>query len=64
MIKKIRLFLKRIRLRLEYNRCYSRMEGTGIAVFGMCAGCLDEYWQRKVCLRCPYFTPIRKGEGE
>ena len=64
MSEKIKSILAKIRKRIAYNRCYNQMESIGIAVFSMCAGDFDEDYRHKVCLDCPYFTPIRKDGAD
>ena len=49
MIEKIKLFVKRLVIKMEYNNCYSANEGYG-AVFGMCSNCSDN--------NCPFHVTI------
>ena len=64
MIKTIKAVIAKIKERRKYIRCYDHMESIGIAVFCMCAGDFDEDYRHKVCLACPYFTPIRKDGAD
>lgn len=53
MIERIKKMIERISERLEYSRCYSAMEDSGIAVFNMCSG-------TSTCCRnsCPFYVDI------
>ena len=53
----------------DYDKCYSEMEDTGIAVFGCCRGLTGGtrhtgYLQEN-CVDCPYLVlPDRRGENK
>lgn len=58
--------------RTDYDKCYSEMESSGDAVFGMCCGLsggtrATEYLSEQ-CVSCPYLslapTSVKKGEED
>ena len=49
----------------DYDKCYSRMEDVGIAVFGCCRGLVigsqTPLRVHEDCIDCPYFVGLGKG---
>lgn len=74
MKEKIKNFISKVILWIKCNRCYSKMEGRAIAVFGMCSGeCIYIYngetkqnkvIPQKLCSVCPYFRALKEREKE
>lgn len=63
MITKIKTLITKIKTKIFYNRCYSRMEGLAIAVFGMCSGAYVEEYRKEKCSDCPYFRDLRRNNN-
>lgn len=53
IIKNIKRLLKNISVKIQYSQCYTDMEYSGKAVFGMCCG-----HDFECCDLCPYYTDI------
>ncbi len=58
--------------RTDYDRCYSEMESSGVAIFGMCCGLCGGTsttgYLSEQCVSCPYLrlapTSAEKGEKD
>lgn len=62
MTDKLKKFVEKIKTRIFYSRCYNRMEGLAIAVFGMCSGAYVDKYRTEKCLDCPYFRNLKEDE--
>lgn len=56
--------LFKIAVMTDHDKCYSKMETQGIAVFGMCGGVVGgdkgtEYLDYK-CIDCPYYVGFKE----
>lgn len=61
MSDKIKRLITKIKTRIFYNRCYSKMEAIAVGAFGMCSGAYVPEYRKAKCLSCPFFRDI-KGE--
>lgn len=52
----------------DYDKCYSKMEDDGIAVFGCCRGIVggtrNTGYLSEMCIDCPYYTSVDSLKGE
>ena len=64
MSEKLKMLIRRIKTRTFYSRCYNKMEGLAIAVFGMCSGALNPEYYTEKCLCCPYFRQVKENKND
>ena len=58
MLKKLKAFIAKLKVKHRYNVCYRGMEYSYVAAMGRCCGFALEKYREKECLNCPYFCEV------